>query len=105
VELRVVDPLGETLPTGNVGEIVIRAAAVMKGYWNQPEATRATFFDGGWFRTGDAGYFDADGFLYIHDRIKDMIISGAENVLSGGGGERAVRPPGDCRRCGDRRAG
>jgi len=80
VELRVVDPLGETLPTGDVGEIVIRAAGVMKGYWNQPEATRAAFFHGGWFRTGDAGYFDGDGFLYIHDRIKDMIISGGENV-------------------------
>lgn len=80
VELRVVDPLGGTLPTGDVGEIVIRAAAVMKGYWKQPDANRSAFFDGGWFRTGDAGYFDADGFLYIHDRIKDMIISGAENV-------------------------
>ena len=52
----------------------------MKGYWNNPEATRAAFLPGGWLRTGDAGYFDADGFLYIHDRIKDMIISGAENV-------------------------
>ena len=80
VEIRVVDPLGETLPTGDVGEIVVRAAAVMKGYWNQPDATRCAFFEGGWFRTGDAGYFDDDGLLYIHDRIKDMIISGAENV-------------------------
>ena len=80
VEVRVVDPLGESLPAENVGEIVIRAAAVMKGYWNQPEATQAVFIDGGWLRTGDAGYFDADGFLYIHDRIKDMIVSGAENI-------------------------
>ncbi len=79
-ELRVVGPLGETLPTGEVGEIVIRAAAVMKGYWNQPAATRAAFFDDGWLRTGDAGYFDEEGFLTIHDRIKDMIVSGAENV-------------------------
>ncbi|MEO8714962.1 MAG: long-chain-fatty-acid--CoA ligase [Acetobacteraceae bacterium] len=80
VEVRVTGPLGDTLPTGEVGEIVVRAAAVMKGYWNNPEATRAAFFDGGWLRTGDAGYFDADGFLYIHDRIKDLIVSGAENV-------------------------
>ena len=80
VELRVVDPNGDPVATGQVGEIVIRAEAVMKGYWNNPEATRAAFLPGGWLRTGDAGYFDADGFLYIHDRIKDMIISGAENV-------------------------
>ncbi len=80
VEMRVVGPLGDKLPTGEVGEIAIRAEAVMKGYWNNPEATRAAFFDGGWLRTGDAGYFDADGFLYIHDRIKDMIVSGAENI-------------------------
>ncbi len=80
IEMRVVGPLGDTLPSGGVGEIVIRAPAVMKGYWNNPEATRAAFFEGGWLRTGDAGYFDADGFLYIHDRIKDMIVSGGENI-------------------------
>jgi acyl-CoA synthetase (AMP-forming)/AMP-acid ligase II len=80
VEVRVVGPLGDSLPTGEVGEIVIRCAAVMKGYWNNPEVTRAAFFAGGWLRTGDAGYFDSDGFLYIHDRIKDMIVSGAENI-------------------------
>ena len=80
VEVHVVDPYGVPLPVGEVGEIVIRAEAVMKGYWNNSEATRAAFFEGGWLRTGDAGYFDGDGFLYIHDRIKDMIISGAENI-------------------------
>jgi acyl-CoA synthetase (AMP-forming)/AMP-acid ligase II len=80
IELRVVGPLGENLPVGEVGEIVMRHGSVMKGYWNKPDATRTAFFDGGWFRTGDAGYFDADGFLYIHDRIKDMIVTGAENV-------------------------
>ena len=73
------DPYGVPLPVGEVGEIVIRAEAVMKGYWNNSEATRAAFFEGGWLRTGDAGYYE-DGFLYIHDRIKDMIISGAENI-------------------------
>ena len=81
VEVKVVDPFGEPLPAGEVGEITVRAAAVMKGYWNQPGSTRAAFFDGGWLRTGDAGYFDSDGLLYIHDRIKDMIITGAENVF------------------------
>ena len=80
VEVRVVDTLGRPLPKGEVGEIVVRCEAVMKGYWNNPEATRQVFLDGGWLRTGDAGYFDEDDFLYIHDRIKDMIVSGAENV-------------------------
>jgi acyl-CoA synthetase (AMP-forming)/AMP-acid ligase II len=52
----------------------------MKGYWKLPEATAATLLPGGWLRTGDAGYVDEDGYLYIHDRVKDMIISGGENV-------------------------
>ena len=51
----------------------------MKGYWNKPEATKEAIVDG-WFQTGDAGYFDKDGFLYIHDRVKDMIVSGGENI-------------------------
>ena len=80
IGLRVVDPKGETLPTGQVGEIVIQGPCAMKGYWRNPEATRAAFFDGGWLRTGDAGYFDQEGFLYIYDRVKDMIVTGAENV-------------------------
>jgi acyl-CoA synthetase (AMP-forming)/AMP-acid ligase II len=80
LELRVVDPLGEPVPTGAVGEIVLRSATVMKGYWNNPEATRAAFFPGGWLRTGDAGYVDEQGFVYVYDRVKDMIVSGGENV-------------------------
>jgi long-chain acyl-CoA synthetase len=52
----------------------------MLGYWNQPEQTAAVMAEGGWFRTGDAGYLDADGYLYIHDRVKDMIVSGGENI-------------------------
>ena len=52
----------------------------MKGYWNRPEATAEAIDAEGWFRSGDAGYFDADGYLYIHDRVKDMIVSGGENV-------------------------
>ena len=81
VELRIVD--GSTLedmPTGEVGEIWIRSPQVMKGYWNMPEETAASITPDGWFRSGDAGYLDEDGYLYIHDRVKDMIVSGGENV-------------------------
>jgi len=70
---------GRTVPVGEVGEIAIRGGVVMKGYWNKPEATVAAIRNG-WFYSGDAGYYDADGFLYIHDRVKDMIVSGGENV-------------------------
>jgi acyl-CoA synthetase (AMP-forming)/AMP-acid ligase II len=79
VEIRVVGPTGESLPPRQVGEIVCRTALVMKGYWNLPDET-AKAFDGGWFHTGDAGYLDEAGYLYIYDRVKDMIISGSENV-------------------------
>jgi acyl-CoA synthetase (AMP-forming)/AMP-acid ligase II len=79
VEIRIVGPTGESLPSRQVGEIVCRTALVMKGYWNLPEET-AKAFDGDWFHTGDAGYLDEAGFLYIYDRVKDMIISGGENV-------------------------
>lgn len=79
VEIRVAGPDGRTLPPGEVGEILIRSGVVMKGYWGRPEATAAAIRDG-WFHTGDAGYFDRDGFLFIHDRLKDMIVSGGENV-------------------------
>jgi acyl-CoA synthetase (AMP-forming)/AMP-acid ligase II len=79
--VRIVDP--DTLadrPTGTVGEILVRTRQNMKGYWKLADATAATLLPGGWLRTGDAGYLDEDGFLYIHDRVKDMIISGGENV-------------------------
>jgi acyl-CoA synthetase (AMP-forming)/AMP-acid ligase II len=62
-----------------VGEIQIKSANVMKGYWNKEEATKKAIVDD-WFFTGDAGYFDPDGYLYIHDRVKDMIVSGGENI-------------------------
>jgi len=78
-ETRVVDP--ETLEDsaeGEVGEVWLRGPQMMKGYWKNPEATAKCFVDG-WFRTGDAGYLK-EGYLYIHDRVKDMIISGAENI-------------------------
>lgn len=78
-EIRVVGADGAALPAGEVGEIVIRSGVVMKGYWGRPDATADAIRDG-WFHTGDAGYFDADGYLYIHDRLKDMIVSGGENI-------------------------
>jgi long-chain acyl-CoA synthetase len=80
-EIRVVDSsTGEDVPVGDVGEIWIRGATVMKGYWNLPEATAEAVRADGWFRSGDAGYFDEDGYLYLYDRVKDMIVSGGENV-------------------------
>ncbi|HVF76530.1 MAG TPA: long-chain-fatty-acid--CoA ligase [Acidimicrobiales bacterium] len=81
VELRVVDTDSE-LPVGadQIGEVWIRSAQVMKGYWNKPDATAATVTDDGWYRTGDAGSLDAEGYLYLYDRVKDMIVTGAENV-------------------------
>jgi fatty-acyl-CoA synthase len=79
-QLRAVDEDGVDLPIGEVGEIVIRGNNVIEEYWNNPEASKTSFFDGGWFRSGDMGYFDQDGFLFIADRLKDMIISGGENI-------------------------
>ena len=79
IEIRVIDTAGTPLPAGEVGEIVIRSGVVMKGYWNRAEATAEAVRDD-WFYTGDAGYFDADGYLFIHDRLKDMIVSGGENI-------------------------
>ncbi|MGH9660997.1 MAG: class I adenylate-forming enzyme family protein [Bryobacteraceae bacterium] len=81
VELRIVDPEGNPVPVGTPGEIVARGANIMKGYWNQPEATRAALVDG-WFHTGDIAREDSDGFFYIVDRSKDMIVTGGENVYS-----------------------
>lgn len=78
-ELRIVDKQGNDCAIGDVGEIIVSGVQVMNGYWNRPDDTAAAIKDG-WFHTGDAGYFDADGYLFIHDRLKDMIVSGAENV-------------------------
>ncbi|SNS61369.1 fatty acid--CoA ligase [Sphingopyxis indica] len=80
VEIRILGPDGEEVPTGEVGEVVTRSSNNMQGYWNLPDATARTMTAGGWIHTGDAGYMDEDGYLYIHDRMKDMIISGGENV-------------------------
>jgi fatty-acyl-CoA synthase len=80
IEIAILDAAGRPLPTGQVGEIATRSASNMVGYWNMPEATAHTLDGDNWLRTGDAGYLDGDGYLYIHDRIKDMIISGGENI-------------------------
>jgi long-chain acyl-CoA synthetase len=80
VELKIVDSAGNALAPNTVGEIVTRSVANMVGYWRMEDATKATIDAQGWLRTGDAGYLDEDGYLYIHDRVKDMIISGAENI-------------------------
>jgi len=81
VDVRILDPQGCELLRGKIGEIVVRSAGMMLGYWNKPEASEHALRDG-WMHTGDAGYLDEDGYLYIVDRLKDMIITGAENVYS-----------------------
>lgn len=80
-EIRVLDAQGAETPQGEVGEIVVRGPGVMLGYWNQPELTAETVVDG-WMRTGDGGRFDDAGVLYVVDRMKDMIVTGGENVYS-----------------------
>ncbi len=80
VEARIVGDGGEDVEVGEVGEIWVRTPQNMLGYWKMPEETAKALTDDGWFKSGDAGYLDADGYLYIHDRVKDMIVSGGENV-------------------------
>jgi long-chain acyl-CoA synthetase len=80
VDLRITDAFGDEVETGGTGEVWIRGPIVMPGYWNRPDATAETITDDGWLRTGDIGHVDVDGFLYITDRAKDMIIRGGENV-------------------------
>jgi acyl-CoA synthetase (AMP-forming)/AMP-acid ligase II len=79
LELDIWDEQGRSVPAGERGEIVMRGPKVFKGYWRDPDAT-ATAFAGGWFHTGDIGVRDDDGYLYIVDRLKDMIVSGGENI-------------------------
>jgi acyl-CoA synthetase (AMP-forming)/AMP-acid ligase II len=78
-EMKVVDEHGTEVPVGAVGEIICKTPQMMTGYWNRPEATANAIRDG-WYHTGDAGYLDEEGFLYIHDRIKDLVVTGGENV-------------------------
>ena len=79
VEIKIVNKTGDELSVGEVGEILIKSSTNMKGYWNKPKATIEAFKED-WFVSGDAGFYDEEGFLFIHDRVKDMIVSGAENI-------------------------
>ena len=79
IELRVADPDGSALPPGQPGELWLRGVTVMQGYWGDPETTRQAMSDG-WFRSGDIGYRDDEGFLFIVDRIKDVINRKGENI-------------------------
>ena len=82
LDIRIVDESGRPVPAGARGELQIRGASIMRGYWNRPDANAETFVDG-WMRTGDVARVDADGFLYIVDRIKDLVIRGGENIGCG----------------------
>lgn len=81
VEIEIRDEMGRRLPPGENGEICLRGPKITQTYWNDPDKTKASFF-GDWFRSGDIGYLDAEGFLYLTDRKKDLIISGGENIAS-----------------------
>jgi len=81
VELRIVDTNGRDLPAGEAGEVLVRSPWMFSGYWNKPDATAAAIIDG-WYHTGDAGIRDQNGNLFLVDRLKDMIVSGGENIYS-----------------------
>jgi long-chain acyl-CoA synthetase len=83
MELSVIDDDGNALAAGERGELLIRGAGVFRGYWNRPDANEETFLPGGWMRTGDVAYLDDEGYLYIVDRIKDLVIRGGENIGCG----------------------
>jgi long-chain acyl-CoA synthetase len=82
LDLKVVDERGARLPPGERGELMVRGASLFRGYWNRPEVD-AEVFDGDWFRTGDLAFIDDEGFVFIVDRIKDLIIRGGENIGCG----------------------
>jgi len=83
LDIRIVDEAGNTLPTGQRGELQIRGASIMRGYYKRPDANASEFIDNDWFRTGDVAYIDDEGFLFITDRIKDLVIRGGENIGCG----------------------
>ncbi|HSI54785.1 MAG: long-chain fatty acid--CoA ligase [Ramlibacter sp.] len=82
VEVRIAEPGGDEVARGTVGEIMVRGPGVMRGYWNREEETRKVLDEDGWYRSGDGAYMDDEGFIYIVDRVKDMIVTGGENVYS-----------------------
>jgi acyl-CoA synthetase (AMP-forming)/AMP-acid ligase II len=81
IELSVRDPSGQEVPDRAEGEVWARGGNFMREYWHRPDETEAAF-RGGWYHTGDAGYVDEQGYLYLVDRVTDMIVSGGENVYS-----------------------
>ncbi|MDX1384948.1 MAG: class I adenylate-forming enzyme family protein, partial [Thermoanaerobaculia bacterium] len=83
LDLRIVDEAGNELPPGQRGELQVRGTSVIRGYWQRPDANAETFVDGRWLRTGDVAYLDDEGFLFIVDRIKDLVIRGGENIGCG----------------------
>jgi long-chain acyl-CoA synthetase len=93
IDIRIADANGEALPTGKTGEVWIKGPTIMPGYWGKPEATAETITDG-WLHTGDVGYVDEEGFLFITDRAKDMIIRGGENIYCVEIENRLVEHPG-----------
>jgi long-chain acyl-CoA synthetase len=93
VEVCVADDADNALPAGEIGEILVRGEVVMKGYWNNPQATAETLRSG-WLHTGDVGAFDTEGFLTLKDRSKDMIISGGSNIYPREVEEILLRHPG-----------
>jgi acyl-CoA synthetase (AMP-forming)/AMP-acid ligase II len=78
--VRILDDDGNEAAVGEIGEIAIKGGMVMAGYWNRPEATAETVTPERWLKTGDAGYRDENGYIFVHDRVKDMIVSGGENI-------------------------
>ena len=82
LDLQIVGEDGKEMPKGERGELQVRGTSVVRGYWNRPDANAETFVDG-WLRTGDVAYLDEEGFLYIVDRIKDLVIRGGENIGCG----------------------
>ena len=93
---------GIPVPVGKEGEICIRSRSLMRGYLDNPEDTRSAFWDGGWFRSGDVGVFDDNEYIYIVDRLKDLIITGGENVYPREVEEVIYTSPGRAGMCGHR---
>ena len=83
LELKVISENGDEVATGERGELLIRGTTIFKEYWNRPDANQETFVDGDWMRTGDVAYLDDEGYLFVVDRIKDLVIRGGENIGCG----------------------